>query len=85
MVYGENPEQIRPFSFAFVQGEWVAVEIGEALLAVVLKLVDIVVCGELRIAISTKWSANPPAASICEAVGARFIATAGKLQVAPRL
>ena len=58
---------------------------GEALLAVVLKLVDIAVGGELRIAIFRKWSANLPAASTCEAVGSRFIAGTGKLQVAPRL
>ena len=58
---------------------------GEELLAVVLELVDIVVCGELRFAMSSKWSANLPAASTCEAVGARSIATAGKLQIAPRL
>ena len=37
-----------------------------------LKLVVVVVYGQLRIAMSSTWSANLPAASACEAVGGRI-------------
>ena len=53
-VYGQNPDQLRPFNFAFVQDDWVAVAMGKELLAVVLKLIDIFVYGELRIVMSDK-------------------------------
>ena len=45
---------------------------GKELLVIVLKLVDVVVYGELRIAMSSKWSANLPAASACEVIGGRI-------------
>lgn len=55
------------------------------LLDTVLKIFDVVVSGELRISMSAKWEDNLAASSTCEAVGAHDMATASKVQVAPRL
>lgn len=84
-VYGENPDQLWPFKFSFINDDCVAVAMGNGLLTIVLKLNDVFVNGELRISMSSKCAAKPTESNVCEAVGVHYVAKTSKLQVPPRL
>ena len=84
-VYGDIVDQLRPVGLIRVSDDWTIVGIGQEVVDAFDKLIDVVLCGELGVAMSPKPAANAPPASECESVGARYTARGGTVRIAPRL